>query len=81
MKTTPGFVVALLVTFAALLSGAGAAGGKITIVAAENFYGDVAQQIGGDAGFGHQHPEQSRPGPASVRDRAHPSCAKSPRPK
>ena len=48
MKTTPGFVVALLVAFAALLSGAGAAGGKITIAAAENFYGDVAQQIGGD---------------------------------
>ena len=48
MKTTLGFVVALLVAFAALLTGAGAAGRKITIVAAENFYGDVAQQIGGE---------------------------------
>ena len=47
MKTTLGLVTALLVAFAAL-TGARAAGGKIAIVAAENFYGDVAQQIGGD---------------------------------
>ena len=32
----------------ALTSGSHAADGKIAIVAAENFYGDVARQIGGD---------------------------------
>ena len=47
MKTTLRLGMALLVAFAAL-TGARAAGGKIAIVAAENFYGDVAQQIGGD---------------------------------
>jgi zinc/manganese transport system substrate-binding protein len=47
MKAALGFVAALLVALAAL-TGAGATGGKIMIVAAENFYGDVAQQIGGD---------------------------------
>jgi zinc/manganese transport system substrate-binding protein len=47
MRTTIGLVTALLCTLAALTD-AGAAGKKNAIVAAENFYGDVAQQIGGD---------------------------------
>ena len=47
MRTAIGLVTALLFALAALTE-ACAAGGKITIVAAENFYGDVAQQIGGD---------------------------------
>src|ERR1700751_2756302 len=47
MRTTIGLVAALLCAIAALTDG-GAADGKIVIVAAENFYGDVAQQIGGD---------------------------------
>ena len=47
MRTTIGLVTALLCALASLTD-AGAAGGKIAIVAAENFYGDVAQQIGGD---------------------------------
>ena len=47
MRTTIGLVAALLFALAALTD-VRAAGGKITIVAAENFYGDVAQQIGGD---------------------------------
>jgi zinc/manganese transport system substrate-binding protein len=47
MKATIGLVTALLCTLAALTD-VGAAGNKIEIVAAENFYGDVAQQIGGD---------------------------------
>jgi zinc/manganese transport system substrate-binding protein len=52
MRTTIGLATALLFTFVALtevaLTDARPAGSKITIVAAENFYGDVAQQIGGD---------------------------------
>ena len=47
MRTIIGLVTALLCTFAALAD-APAAGGKIAVVAAENFYGDVARQIGGD---------------------------------
>jgi zinc/manganese transport system substrate-binding protein len=48
IRTTVGLVTALLCTLTALMD-AGAAGGKIiAIVAAENFYGDVAQQVGGD---------------------------------
>ncbi|MGA8611733.1 MAG: zinc ABC transporter substrate-binding protein [Xanthobacteraceae bacterium] len=47
MRTTIGLVTALLCTLA-VLSGASAVGGKIAVVAAENFYGGVAQQIGGD---------------------------------
>jgi zinc/manganese transport system substrate-binding protein len=47
MRTTIGLVMALLCALASLTD-AGAAGGRIAIVAAENFYGDVAQQIGGD---------------------------------
>jgi hypothetical protein len=44
MKT----LVALAITLAATLTAARAADGKIEVVAAENFYGNVAQQIGGD---------------------------------
>jgi zinc/manganese transport system substrate-binding protein len=47
MRSIFGFVAALLCALAAPTD-AGAAGGKIMIVAAENFYGDVARQIGGD---------------------------------
>jgi len=47
MRTTIGLVTALLCTLAALTD-ATAAGDKIAVVAAENFYGDVAKQIGGD---------------------------------
>src|ERR1051326_6004618 len=42
-----GIAAALIMTFAAPAPSS-AAEKKITIVAAENFYGDVAQQIGGD---------------------------------
>jgi zinc/manganese transport system substrate-binding protein len=47
MRATIGLVAALLFTFAAVAD-APAAGDQIAVVAAENFYGDVAQQIGGD---------------------------------
>jgi zinc/manganese transport system substrate-binding protein len=47
MRATIGLITALLLALAALTD-TRAAVGKITIVAAENFYGDVAQQIGGD---------------------------------
>ena len=47
MKAIVGLGMALLVALVAV-TGARAADGKIAIVAAENFYGDVAQQIGGD---------------------------------
>ena len=47
MKRTIELVTALLFTFAALAD-AHAAGGKVAVVAAENFYGDVAHQIGRD---------------------------------
>ncbi len=47
MRIIIGLVFALLGTLAALTN-ARAAGGKVAVVAAENFYGDVAQQIGGD---------------------------------
>ena len=47
MRATIGLVTALLFALAGLTDTC-AAGAKITIVAAENFYGDVAQQIGGD---------------------------------
>ena len=45
MRRTIELVTALLFIFAAL---ADVAGGKVAVVAAENFYGDVAQQIGRD---------------------------------
>ena len=44
MKT----LIAMALAFMAALTPAHAADGKIAIVAAENFYGDVARQIGGD---------------------------------
>ena len=47
MKTIAGLVLAALLAFAAPPS-ARAADGKIVVVAAENFYGDIARQIGGD---------------------------------
>ena len=48
MKRLPGIATVLFVVFGALAA-AHAADDKITVVAAENFYGDVAQQIGGDS--------------------------------
>jgi zinc/manganese transport system substrate-binding protein len=47
MKDVLGLITALLVMLAAAVP-ARAADGKIALVAAENFYGNVAQQIGGD---------------------------------
>lgn len=47
MKIFVALAAALIVTFAAVAD-ARAADRKILLVAAENFYGDVAQQIGGD---------------------------------
>jgi len=47
MKVIPGLTMALLLVLAATAP-ARAADGKIALVAAENFYGNVAQQIGGD---------------------------------
>jgi zinc/manganese transport system substrate-binding protein len=41
-------LIAMALAFVAALTPANAADGKIALVAAENFYGDVAQQIGGD---------------------------------
>src|SRR5664279_2881468 len=46
MKTTAGLALALLLALAPV-PGARAADGKIAVVA-ENFYGDIARQIGGD---------------------------------
>jgi zinc/manganese transport system substrate-binding protein len=53
MKAKIGILAALLATFTLLvvlasLTNAGAASGKIAVEAAENFYGDVAHQVGGD---------------------------------
>jgi zinc/manganese transport system substrate-binding protein len=49
MKAKIGVPTALLVLVTlTALTDARAAGGKIVVEAAENFYGDVAQQIGGD---------------------------------
>jgi zinc/manganese transport system substrate-binding protein len=47
MKTLTGITAALFVLLATL-TGACAGDSKIAVVAAENFYGSVAQQIGGD---------------------------------
>jgi zinc/manganese transport system substrate-binding protein len=47
MKTISGFVIALLLALASPQV-ASAADGKISVVAAENFYGDIARQIGGE---------------------------------
>jgi zinc/manganese transport system substrate-binding protein len=46
MKTISSVIVAFVVAVVAA-SGARAAGGKIAVAAAENFYGDIASQIGG----------------------------------
>ena len=51
MRTVTGFHLALGLTIVLALAAppaARAADGKIAVVAAENFYGDVARQIGGD---------------------------------
>jgi zinc/manganese transport system substrate-binding protein len=47
MKTIIGLALAFGLTVAATPSGH-AADGKLNVVAAENFYGDIARQIGGD---------------------------------
>jgi len=47
MKTAAGLALALLLALAPV-PGARAADGKIAVMAAENFYGDIARQIGGD---------------------------------
>jgi zinc/manganese transport system substrate-binding protein len=47
MKTISGFIIALLLALASPQV-APAADGKISVVAAENFYGDIARQIGGE---------------------------------
>jgi zinc/manganese transport system substrate-binding protein len=46
MKTIAGLVLAFLIAVAASAT-AGAADGMVKLVAAENFYGDIAHQIGG----------------------------------
>ena len=46
MKTVSGFALAFLLALGLTASNA-KADGPIKLVAAENFYGDVAQQIGG----------------------------------
>ncbi len=49
MKTVSGLAAALALLLAIPSApGARAADGKIAVVAAENFYGDIARQIGGD---------------------------------
>ena len=47
MKPISGLALAVLLALAAF-PGAHAAEGKIAVVAAENFYGDIARQIGGE---------------------------------
>jgi zinc/manganese transport system substrate-binding protein len=47
MKGATGFALALMLAFGAAAP-AHAAEGQIAVVAAENFYGDIARQIGGD---------------------------------
>ena len=46
MKTFPGIVLAIVLALA-WHTNAGAADGPVKLVAAENFYGDIAHQIGG----------------------------------
>ena len=48
MKTVSGLATILAFAALAIASPAHAADGKIAVVAAENFYGDIARQIGGD---------------------------------
>ena len=47
MKTITGFALAFILALATT-AGARAADGKLAVVAAENFYGDIARQIGGE---------------------------------
>ena len=47
MRSLPALLVASFLSFGAAVP-AGAADGKIALVAAQNFYGDIARQIGGD---------------------------------
>jgi zinc/manganese transport system substrate-binding protein len=48
MKAIAGAVAALALTLVLTFASARAADGKLAVVAAENFYGDIARQIGGD---------------------------------
>ncbi len=48
MKPAAGLAFALFLAVPTLPPAARAADGKIAVVAAENFYGDIARQIGGD---------------------------------
>lgn len=48
MKTLMGFATALTIALAPALPACANDDGKIAVVAAENFYGDAAQQVGGD---------------------------------
>jgi len=48
MKPAAGLAFALFLAVPTLAPAARAADGKIVVVAAENFYGDIARQIGGD---------------------------------
>ena len=47
MKTATEIILSAFLTLIAVQS-ARAAEGKLAVVAAENFYGDIARQIGGD---------------------------------
>ena len=48
MRYAAGFAAFALAVLTLAASAARAADSKITVVAAENFYGDIARQIGGD---------------------------------
>ena len=48
MKTVSGLAAIITLAALSLAPAARAADGKINVVAAENFYGDIARQIGGD---------------------------------
>jgi zinc/manganese transport system substrate-binding protein len=74
LKTLVGFAAALAVMVAAAAAPSQAAEKTIAVVAAENFYGDVAQQIGGDRvsvtsvlGNPDQDPHLFEASPAIVR--------------
>ena len=56
MKTVIGLMLALGLILTSAPS-TRAADGKLSVVAAENFYGDVARQIGGDDVDGREHHE------------------------
>jgi zinc/manganese transport system substrate-binding protein len=47
MRTATGIILSAFLTFIAMQP-ARAAEGKLAVVAAENFYGDIARQIDGD---------------------------------